>query len=61
MALWEKILLALFGLILIFWFLPGIKASIQRSKQAEEKHWGTVIGLAALLVMFVMFLIWSVR
>jgi hypothetical protein len=42
-------------------FRPGIKATIERSKNAEEKHWGTLILLAAVLVAFVILLISSVR
>jgi hypothetical protein len=42
-------------------FGPGIKATIERSKNAEEKHWGTVALLAVVLVAFVVLLIWSVR
>jgi uncharacterized membrane protein len=61
MELWEQIVLGAAGLLILFLFTPGIKASIQRSKQAEQKHWGTVILLTVILIAFVMLLISSVQ
>jgi len=61
MELWEQIILGAAGLLILFLFAPGIKASIQRSKQAEQKHWGTVILLTVILIAFVMLLISSVQ
>ena len=61
MELWEQLVLGALAVLVLFLFRPGIKATIERSRQAEEKHWGTVIMLAAVLVAFVVFLIWSVR
>ena len=60
MALWEQLLLGAAGLLIVFFFWPGVKATMERSRQAEEKHWGTVALLAALLIGFVMLLISSV-
>ena len=61
MELWEQIALGALALLVLFMFGPGIKATIERSKNAEEKHWSTVVLLAVVLVAFVMLLIWSVR
>jgi hypothetical protein len=61
MELWEQIALGALALLVLFMFRPGIKATIERSKNAEEKHWSTVVLLAAVLAAFVAFLIWSVR
>ena len=61
MELWEQIALGAVALLVLFMFRPGIKAIIERSKNAEEKHWGTVALLAVVLVAFVILLIWSVR
>ena len=61
MELWEQIALGALALLVLFMFGPGIKATIERSKNAEEKHWSTVALLAVVLVAFVVFLIWSVR
>ena len=57
MPLWEKIAFTIFALIMIVLLYPGMRASIERSKQAQEKHWGTVLLLAAALVIFVLLLI----
>ena len=61
MELWEQLLLGALAILIIFLFRPGIKATIEKSKNAEEKHWGTVIVLALLLIAFVMLLISSVQ
>lgn len=61
MELWEQIALGALAILVLFLFRPGIKATIERSKNAEEKHWGTLALLAVVLVAFVVFLIASVR
>ena len=61
MALWEKILLAVTALVMIYLLYPGVRASLDKSRQAQEKHWGTVALLALALVGFVLLLIQMVR
>ena len=61
MELWEQLVLGALAILVLFLFRPGIKATIERSKNAEEKHWGTLALLAVVLIAFVVFLIWSVR
>jgi hypothetical protein len=61
MELWEQILLGAMAILVLFLFRPGIKATIERSKNAEEKHWGTLALLAVVLIVFVIFLISTVR
>jgi hypothetical protein len=61
MELWEQIALGALALLVLFLFRPGVKATIERSKNAEEKHWGTLALLAVVLIAFVVFLIWSAR
>jgi len=61
MELWEQIALGALALLVLFMFRPGIKATIERSKNAEEKHWGTIALLAVVLIAFVVLMIWSVR
>lgn len=53
---WEAILIGLIALLVIFWYSPGIKASIERSKQAEA-DWGAVLLPIGAVVLFVIFLI----
>ena len=61
MELWEQLVLGALAILVLFLFGPGVKATIERSKNAEEKHWSTIALLAAVLVAFVVLLIWSVR
>ncbi len=61
MELWEQIALGALAILVLFMFRGGIKATIEKSKNAEEKHWGTLALLAVALISFVIFLIWSVR
>jgi hypothetical protein len=60
MELWEQLLAAILGLLIIFMFFPSIKGAMEKSRNAEEKHWGTVILLAAVLTGFIILLISSV-
>ena len=57
----ETILAVLMGGMLLFFLVPRIKPAMEMSKQSEEKHWGTVLGLAAILIAFVFLLIYSVQ
>ena len=57
----ETILAVIMAGLLLFFLVPQIKPSLERSKQAEESHWGTILGLAAILILFVFLLIYSVQ
>ncbi len=61
MELWEQLLAGALGLLVLFMFFPGIKATMEKSKNAEEKHWGTLILLTVILIAFVMLMIYSVQ
>ncbi|MGB5396451.1 MAG: hypothetical protein WBN96_04830 [Gammaproteobacteria bacterium] len=61
MEFWEQALLAITALVMIYLLYPGVRASLEKSRQAQEKHWGTVILLALGLVGFVLLLISLVR
>jgi len=60
MALWEQIAMGAMGLLVVFFFFPGIKATMERSKNAEKKHWGSLALIALVLIAFVFLLINSV-
>ena len=53
---WESLLLGAMVLLIIFWMRPGIKASLEQSKNAES-DWGGVLLPLTLVVMFVIFLV----
>jgi uncharacterized membrane protein HdeD (DUF308 family) len=61
MELWQQLLAGALGLFVIFMFFPGIKATMERSKNAQEKHWGTLLLLAVVLIAFVLLMIYSVQ
>ena len=61
MAFWEQALLAITALVMIILLYPGVRASMEKSRQAQETHWGTVALLALALVGFVLLLMSLVR
>ena len=61
MALWQQLLAGAIGLFVLFMFFPGIKATMEKSKNAEEKHWGTLLLLTVVLIAFIMLMIYSVQ
>lgn len=61
MALWEKVLLGVGVLLIILWFRPGIKTIWKRSKEAENKDWGSLLLPIGMVVIFVVLLILMVR
>ncbi|HKJ76560.1 MAG TPA: hypothetical protein VKA64_05080 [Gammaproteobacteria bacterium] len=56
MATWEKVLLGIGGLLILLWFRPGIKAAIERSRNAERDWAGALIPLAQ-VILFVLALL----
>ncbi len=61
MGLWEQLLAGAIGLFVLFMFFPGIKATMEKSKNAEEKHWGTLALLAIVLIAFILLMIYSIK
>ncbi len=53
---WQMLLYGAIALLVIFWFRPGIKAAMQRSREAE-KDWPAVLIPIAIVVLFVVFLV----
>jgi len=61
MELWEQLLAGAIGLLVLFFFFPGIKATMEKSRNAEEKHWGTLVLITIVLIAFILLLINSVQ
>lgn len=61
MELWMQLLAAGMGVFILYMIFPGIKAMMEKSKNAEEKHWGSVALLAIVLIAFVLLMIYSVQ
>jgi hypothetical protein len=55
-SMWENILLGVMVLGVIFWMKPGLKSSMQQSKNAES-DWMSFVVPMVLVVMFVIFLV----
>jgi len=56
MDTWEKIVIGIFVVVLLFWLLPGTRQMIENSKDAPKDWKGLLIPIAA-VVLFIMFLI----
>jgi hypothetical protein len=54
-ATWEIILVGALAVLLVFLFRPGIKAALERSRNAK-KDWPSVLIPLGLVVAFVLFL-----
>ncbi len=61
MDLWQQIMAAGLGIMVLFMVFPSVKGAIEKSKNAEEKHWGSVLLLAAVLIAFIMLMVYSVQ
>lgn len=61
MALWEQILLGMFGFVLFFLFWPGAKAAMERSREAENPDWQGALVPIAIVVLFVVVLIYLAK
>ena len=57
MAGWEQILLGIGALLLVFFFWPGVKATMEKSRQAENRDWMGVFVPITVVVVFVVFLV----
>ncbi len=53
---WENLLLGVLVLGVLFWMWPGIKQTMEQSKQAEKDWTGFLIPMV-FVVIFVLFLI----
>ena len=53
---WENLILGAMAILLLFWFQPGIKAALARSKQAQS-DWASLLAPLGLVVLVVLFLI----
>ena len=61
MELWEQLLAGSIALLVLFFFFPGIKATMENSRKAEEKQWGTLVLITVVLIALILLLINSVQ
>jgi hypothetical protein len=53
LSMWENIFVGLMAVGLIFWMFPGIKASMERSKNAKSDWAGFLLPMAAVVILVV--------
>jgi hypothetical protein len=56
LSTWESVLLGAMLILILFWFGPGINATMERSRNAEKDWRGLLLPIGA-VVLFVIFLI----
>ena len=56
LAVWEIILIGLIAALVIFWWRPGIKATLEQSRKAPKDWAGALLPLG-LVVLFVILLL----
>ncbi len=59
MDTWEKVVIGIFMVVLLFWFLPAIKPRLEQDKDAP-KDWAGALIPVGLVALFVFFLILAV-
>jgi len=57
MQVWEQILLGIAALLLVFFFWPGVKVAMQKSRKATTRDWAAVLVPVGLVILFVVLLI----
>ena len=57
MSTWEQVLLGIAALVVVFFYWPGVKATLERSRQAEQRDWKAVLIPVGVVVLFVILLI----
>ena len=60
MELWEKIVLGILVALVLVWFFPGLKRASEESKDAP-RDWGGVLLPLGAVVLFIIFLISTLR
>ncbi len=61
MTAWEQVLLGIGGLLVLLFFWPGVKAAMEKSKQAENPDWSGAFIPIAVVVIFVVLLVMIAR
>tara|TARA_B100000929_G_C15200510_1_gene315606 strand:+ start:83 stop:271 length:189 start_codon:yes stop_codon:yes gene_type:complete len=57
MPMWEKVLLGVAALIILFLFWPGVKQAAEQSKKVENPDWKAALFPIGLVIFFVVILI----
>lgn len=60
LASWENILLGVIAIAIVFMFFPGVKTMLKQSQEAEKDWPGFVLPIGA-VILFVIFLVYTLR
>jgi hypothetical protein len=60
LATWEMLLIGALVVLVLFWFRPGLKASLEESRKATRQDWMNLLFPIGLVVLFVLLLIMMV-
>ena len=56
MSTWEMVLMGALAILVLFWAGPGVKATLEKSRQAKERDWVGLLVPLLLVVAFVLLL-----
>ena len=57
MAVWEQLLLGLLVVVVLVWFLPGLKHTFKTAPKATAADWKALLLPIGLVVLFVLLLL----
>ena len=57
MGLFEQVLAGIFAVGVLFFFWPGAKAAMEKSREAENPDWSSALIPVGVVVLFVVFLV----
>ena len=61
MAGWEQILLGIAAFIVVLLFWPGVRAMLEKSRNAENPDWAGALFPIGIVVLFVILLVMMAR
>ncbi|MFQ5660811.1 MAG: hypothetical protein ACE5GZ_10300 [Gammaproteobacteria bacterium] len=61
MSGWEQVLLGIGAFLILFFFWPGVKTAMQRSKEVENPDWQGALVPIGIVLLFVIVLIMFAR
>ena len=59
MVMWEKVLLGIVAVAILFLFWPGAKQALEQSKKVENPDWNAALLPIGIVVLFVVILVIS--
>ena len=57
MPVWEQALIAVVTVLVVLWFRPGLKVTLEQSRRAKRKDWQNLLLPLGLVMLFVLLLI----